>query len=179
MFVELAVVRKGRAPHRVDFAFSPDQIPLDPTETSVRLTRKVEGFCELTLLAEDQVRVRGKVKTELTASCGRCLNAFSSPVEKRFDLFYAPDPEVERKDEISLKYDDLELGFYRDDRIDIRNVVMEAVFADLPMKMVCHPDCKGLCPQCGADRNKTTCECRPPVDARWQALSEFKTKFKG
>ena len=92
MFVELAVIRERRSPHRVEVAFSPDQIELDAQEISLQLTEPVKGFCELTLLAEDRIRIQGEVKTELAATCSRCLGGFSRPVEEYFDLVYAPGP---------------------------------------------------------------------------------------
>ncbi len=177
MFVELAVVRESRTPHRVEAVFSPDQVRLDARKTSLEVTEPVSGFCELTVLAGDRVRVRGEVKTELTAACSRCLSSFSRPVEKRFDLVYAPDPKVDGGDEINLKYDDLEIGFYRDDRIDVSSVMLEPIFIDLPMKMVCDPACKGLCAQCGINLNTSSCTCRPATDTRWQALAEFKKRL--
>jgi len=177
MFVELGVIRESRAPHRVDFAFSPDQIELDSQEISLRVTESVKGYCELTLLAEDRLRVRGEVKTELSAACSRCLSGFSRPVERYFDLVYAPDPQVDGGDDINLKYDDLEIGFYRDDRIDLRSVILEPILIDVPMKMVCDPDCKGLCAQCGINLNTSSCTCEPTTDTRWQELAEFKKRF--
>ena len=177
MFVELAVIRERRAPHRVEAAFPPDRIRLDPRETSLEVTEPVKGFCELTLLAKDRIRVWGEVKTELTATCSRCLNSFSRPVEKYFDLVYAPDPQVERGDEINLKYDDLEIGFYRNDRIDLSSVMLEPILIDLPMKVVCDPECKGLCDQCGINLNTSSCTCQPTTDTRWQELAEFKKRF--
>ena len=177
MFVELAVIRESRTPHRVEVAFPPDRIQLDPRESSLRVTEPVKGFCELALLAEDCVRVRGEVKTELTVTCSRCLSSFSRSVEKHFDLVYVPDPPVEGGDDINLKYDDLEVGFYRDDRIDLSSVMLEPILIDLPMKMVCDPDCKGLCDQCGINLNTSSCTCEPTTDTRWQALAEFKKRF--
>ncbi len=177
MFVELAVIRERRSPHRVEVAFSPDQIELDAQEISLQLTEPVKGFCELTLLAEDRIRIQGEVKTELAATCSRCLGGFSRPVEEYFDLVYAPAPQVDGGDEINLKYDDLEIGFYRDERIDLRGVILEPILIDLPMKMVCDPDCKGLCDQCGTNLNTSSCTCEPTSDTRWQALAEFKKRF--
>ena len=177
MFVELAVIRESGSPHRVEAVFPPDQIQLDPRETSLAVTEPVKGLCELTLLAEDRIRVRGEVKTALTAICSRCLSSFSRPVEKYFDLVYAPDPQVEGDDEIHLTYDDLEIGFYRDDRINLRSVMLEPILIDLPMKVVCDPDCKGLCSQCGINLNTSSCSCQPPPDTRWQGLAEFKKRL--
>ena len=177
MFVELAVVRESRAPHRVEVAFSPDQIELDSQEISFQVTEPVKGYCELTFLTEDRLRVKGEVKTKLAVTCSRCLSGFSRPLEKYFDLVYAPDPQVDGGDDINLKYDDLEIGFYRDDRIDLRGVILEPILVDLPMRTVCDQDCKGLCDQCGINLNTSSCTCESTPDTRWQELAEFKKRL--
>ncbi len=177
MIVELSAITEGGAPRRVDVFFPEDGLQLDPGETSLHLKEPITGSCELTRLAGDRVRVQGEVKTRLSATCSRCLNRFSSTVEQSFDLIYAPDPTLEGGDEINLKYDDLEVGFYRGDKIDLSTVVAEPIFIDLPMKLTCSPDCKGLCDQCGTNLNESECDCQPPPDMRWQALAEFSKKL--
>jgi uncharacterized protein len=49
------------------------------------------------------------------------------------------------------------------------------VLLDAPTTPLCRPDCAGLCPQCGADRNEQACACQPPpADPRWSALDALK-----
>ncbi len=177
MFVELSAIREGGGAHRVEVFFPEDRLALDPGETAPRLKEPINGSCELTLLAGGRVRVRGEVKTKLIEACSRCLSQFSRFIEKSFDLVYAPDPTVAVGPEINLNYDDLEVGFYRGDRIDLSTVVTESILIDLPMKLICSPDCKGLCDQCGTNLNQSDCGCQPIPDARWQGLAEFKKKL--
>jgi len=57
------------------------------------------------------------------------------------------------------------------DQLDLRPVARELVLLDAPATPLCRPDCAGLCPTCGVDRNLTACECTPPpADPRWSAL---------
>jgi uncharacterized protein len=44
----------------------------------------------------------------------------------------------------------------------------------VPFAPLCREDCKGLCPQCGIDRNTGTCSCEPPIDPRLAALKGLK-----
>ena len=47
----------------------------------------------------------------------------------------------------------------------------------LPMKPLCKPDCKGLCPSCGKDLNLGACGCtHETIDPRWEALKALKEK---
>ncbi len=56
---------------------------------------------------------------------------------------------------------------------------MEQLELNIPMKPLCRPDCKGLCPTCGADRNETACSCEEPTaDSRWAALAALKSRLE-
>jgi uncharacterized protein len=73
-----------------------------------------------------------------------------------------------------LADDDMGVSTYVGHEIDLSDVVHDEVFLELPMSPVCGQTCAGLCPQCGANRNQNPCDCRPPVDHRWQALLSMK-----
>jgi uncharacterized protein len=47
----------------------------------------------------------------------------------------------------------------------------------LPMKPLCRPDCKGLCPQCGLNLNDEACSCAPDVDPRLASLGAIREKL--
>ena len=66
------------------------------------------------------------------------------------------------------------MSHYKDDVIDLGEVMREQFFLALPMKPLCRPDCKGLCPICGANRNRQQCECREEwVDPRLAGLKNL------
>ncbi|HUZ08924.1 MAG TPA: DUF177 domain-containing protein [Acidimicrobiales bacterium] len=58
-----------------------------------------------------------------------------------------------------------------DDQLDLGPMVHESLVLELPLTPLCHPDCRGLCPGCGVDRNHEACACVAPVDPRWAILS--------
>ena len=43
--------------------------------------------------------------------------------------------------------------------IDPEEIAVTDLLLELPTKMLCREDCKGLCPVCGCDRNETECDC--------------------
>jgi len=48
------------------------------------------------------------------------------------------------------------------------------VLLEVPMAPLCDADCKGLCPRCGANRNRETCGCpREAADPRFEALGKL------
>jgi len=63
------------------------------------------------------------------------------------------------------------------DQLDLLPLARDAVLLNLPQVPVCRDDCAGLCPECGADRNRGPCGCRVPGgDARWAALDALRSR---
>ncbi|HVL93480.1 MAG TPA: DUF177 domain-containing protein [Acidimicrobiales bacterium] len=61
------------------------------------------------------------------------------------------------------------------DRLDLEPMARDAVLLELPLAPLCSPECQGLCPTCGADRNQGDCGCAPQkVDDRWAALDALR-----
>ncbi len=124
---------------------------------------------------KDRFRLDGTVQTVLELSCSRCVEPFRLPVESAFDVRYLPQTEntgAERE----IEEDDLSDAFYRDDAIDLGQLMDEQFYLALPMKPLCRADCRGLCPHCGANLNLETCGCQ----VRWEdpRLAELKALTK-
>jgi uncharacterized protein len=66
---------------------------------------------------------------------------------------------IARDEEIEVSADELDVGFFSGDGIALADVVTEQVILSMPMKVICRPDCRGLCPVCGADLNRVICDC--------------------
>lgn len=117
------------------------------------------------------VVVEGVVQATVPQVCGRCLEPF--PVEARapIDLRFMPRPAV--ADTIELSGDDFETDFYADDQLDLAALIRTETMLALPMKPLCQPGCRGLCPACGANRNLSPCACAdPPRDPRFAGLRD-------
>jgi uncharacterized protein len=120
-----------------------------------------------------EIRIRGDLATRLEASCDRCLGAVEIPVSRDFDLFYRPLQSIAQEEEIEIPADEMEIGFYSGDGIELADVAIEQVILSVPMKVICGAECRGLCPVCGANRNLTRCECAPPQhDSPFASLKE-------
>ncbi len=129
--------------------------------------------------AGTDMRVRGSVKTGLSAPCDRCLKEVAIPLEIPFDLLYAPgDPGAGHGGEQELHDRDLDLAVYENDEINLDELVLEQLELSLPSRVLCREDCRGLCPQCGADLNVEQCDCEQQVDLRWQALADLKAEME-
>jgi uncharacterized protein len=129
--------------------------------------------------AGQDIRLRGEIKAEISAPCDRCLNEVAIPIQIPFDLFYAPaEPGEGASGERELFERDLDFAVYENDQIDLDELVLEQLELSLPSRVLCREECRGLCPQCGADLNVEQCGCKPQIDPRWRALADLKTEME-
>jgi uncharacterized protein len=99
------------------------------------------------------------------------------PVDQEFDLRYQPHAVNTGDGEREIEEDDLTTAFYENDEIDLGHLMHEQFVLSLPMKPLCEEACKGLCPECGTNLNRGTCDCKPLwEDPRLAALRELRTK---
>ncbi len=77
-------------------------------------------------------------------------------------------------DEAEVREADTGVSFYKNDTIDLGEIMRDEFYLALPMKPLCRADCKGLCPVCGVNRNRETCTCREEwIDPRMEPLKKF------
>lgn len=138
---------------------------------------RLAGRSELDLQASragQEVSLVGRVTARVEFECDRCLQPVAVRVEPSFDLLYLPPLGVGQEHE--LGEDDLAIGFYQDETIDVDDLVREQIELALPMSRLCREACRGLCPDCGANLNDGDCTCKDEeIDPRWAALKELKT----
>lgn len=131
-----------------------DDDRLDPN-ADVHIVLRLEAL-------SDGIVVTGAVSTHWQGICRRCAVPASGPLDCEVHELYqqvVTDPEA------------FELG----DQLDLEPMVREVVLIDAPASPLCRPDCQGLCPVCGIDRNAQTCTCDPEIrDPRWADLDEFR-----
>ncbi len=102
-------------------------------------------------------------------------------VEKSVDVLFSEEEVKVRREgeEIELTRGELDVDFI-DKRglIDVKGFVEEEVRLAVPLKPLCHPQCKGLCPTCGLNLNQGECGCeRDEIDPRLAPLLELKKKL--
>jgi uncharacterized protein len=107
--------------------------------------------------------VEGVVKARWQGECRRCLG----PAEG--------DIRVDVREVFERQPAEGETYGIDGDAIDLEPMMREAVMLELPVAPLCRPDCAGLCPSCGANRNETECGHSLEVkDDRWAALDQLK-----
>lgn len=133
--------------------------------------------------------LRGRLSYDQTLECMRCLkpSVVSTRADVELLLMVESHHQKSRKpsdtDEQELVESDLDTLVVADEVLDTRPLVIEQLQLNLPMKPLCRPDCRGLCPTCGADLNEqggAGCACgRPETDPRWAALAALKGTLDG
>jgi uncharacterized protein len=151
---------------RREYDFAEAALPLDAEMMlgqvvgHVRFTRTASGVL-------GDVAAQGVVEMP----CMRCLNPSTQVIAVRFrDEFHSkievntglPLPEPQEEDPFYITENHL---------VDLEEALREYVLIELPMQPLCRPDCKGICPICGADRNTQECRCQDEeTDDRFAAL---------
>jgi uncharacterized protein len=174
MFIDVQQVPPEGLP--VECGIAADR--LSPQE-DLRLAERIVVSGRLYPVDARSFCLRGRMSTAVETECVRCLEPFVMKVEQQLDLLYLPQSEnvgSGEDEERELSDQDMAVGFYRDDEIDLSQMIWEQVYLALPMKPLCKQDCRGLCQECGTNLNLTSCSCdREKADPR---LSILKTLLK-
>ena len=158
--------------HRVTAAESYSRGALDYHGAEFRQTAPLQLSATAELVGAE-IRISGHLATHLEAGCDRCLRAVDIPVDCDYDLLYRPIQSIAKEEEVEIPADEMEIGFYSGDGIELADVATEQVILAVPMKVVCGPECRGLCPVCGVNRNLARCDCAPPPqDSPFASLKE-------
>jgi len=105
--------------------------------------------------------VNGTVAATTSLECSRCLKRFTFPIdEAAMDFDLVPEGTQKLSAEHELDRSELDTEFYRGGEIEPKEFIREQLLLAIPMVPVHSPDCKGLCPVCGGDRNERECGCR-------------------
>jgi len=84
--------------------------------------------------------VQGRLGTAVVLECNRCLKKFDYLVEVPDYCF--------------------SVQVRGDETVDLTDSIREGIILTLPIKRLCSPECKGLCPVCGQDHNVSACDCK-------------------
>ncbi|GIX05914.1 MAG: hypothetical protein KatS3mg115_0317 [Candidatus Poribacteria bacterium] len=123
---------------------------------------------------DEEVMIHFHVSGEVEVPCRYCLDSIRIPVHTQMRVLYRPErlrPDYwEDEEEVGL-------GYYRQGIIDIREDLRRYLILEVPVWPVCREDCKGLCPRCGANRNRERCDCAPQTGRRTQLAEALDRLF--
>ncbi len=114
----------------------------------------------------DALWVRGRVSVPARMVCPRCLQPYETVVVNEFDELYRSAESRQAEQE--------RCETYTGDELILDELIRDMAVTARPIDTVCQPNCRGLCPVCGVNRNKTQCACETAsVDPRLARLQQF------
>ncbi len=132
---------------------------LQPVELMAALTGAALDV-SLKRLDSGAVVASGELSARFAVPCGRCLGAATVQVEESsLRLTFLPPAKGKAEREAGL--DDIDTFSHDGEQVDLGAAVRELMMLAIPMAPLCHPECRGICPSCGADLNFEACRCTP------------------
>ena len=110
---------------------------------------EVSGKITLTKTAKDAVIARGQFRAEITAPCARCLD------EAHLSL----NLNLEQEYEVSPPADEEVLPIF-EGKVNLEKAIYRETLVNLPVKILCQENCRGICAGCGVNLNREKCRCK-------------------
>ena len=114
------------------------------------------------------LNLHATVRALYQTQCARCLAPVNVDLNVPCDMILSAEVQDEERDDIyQLEGDSVELD----------DIVIPALLLEVHMTYLCKPDCKGLCPTCGKNRNEGPCGCDGrQIDSRLAVLQKLLDK---
>ena len=149
MKIEIEQIPEGVSFHK--FECRPEEIDLSvegfvfisPVVANLKIYRQIDKFF-----------INFEMSVNIESECFRCLSPVRMALSALSEVQYRPLPKLPKD-----RLDDIGIGYYSDEYIDLSDEVRESLLLEVPMTVLCSEDCKGLCPHCGADLNLGECNC--------------------
>ncbi|MHC1750428.1 MAG: DUF177 domain-containing protein [Cellulosilyticaceae bacterium] len=116
---------------------------------------------------KDKYFVSGTVEADLPLVCDRCMNEYIYSIHAELCSEFSSDRQYLEENEDARPV--------VESCVDLSDDIAQAILIDMPMKLLCKEDCKGLCKVCGRNLNQGLCSCmQDELDPR---LEQFKDIF--
>jgi uncharacterized protein len=121
------------------------------------------------------VDLRGRLEAKVSMPCSRCIEPFVVEIDTDVCLTLVPEAVEFAHGEARVEGEDARLFYASEGKADLSIIAVEQIYLNLPQKPICSQECKGLCPECGSNRNADRCDCRiEDVDPRLAPLLELR-----
>lgn len=125
-------------------------------------------------LGEKKLLLTGTAEVFVSIPCDRCLEPVSYPIKLDFneelDLNRTEEERVEMLNE---------QPYIKGYNLDVEQLLSNELLLNLPMKILCSEDCRGICNRCGANLNQRTCSCdQSSPDPRMSRIQDLFQQFK-
>lgn len=121
---------------------------------------------------ENNIFLTCNIKTTMETTCSRCLQHFT------YEYNTSINTELVQEKDVNDDDSDDDILIYKEDVIDLSRIIEENIITNIPMKLLCSEECKGLCPKCGKDLNTHNCNCKPDENEEEEKLDPRLLKLK-
>ncbi len=160
VFTSAGKVKKVNVPYANDiFSYMGNKYPIK---------EKTEIAFTFSNVGTESVLIEGELQLVLDIPCDRCLQSVNVPVSVTF-AHQVASPE---KEEASSEED--EQIFMSGYELDVDTLINNEILINMPVKVLCKEECKGICPVCGGNLNEKECGCDTFVpDPRMAAIKDI------
>ena len=155
-----------KAPQEVEVNELPGQLQLAVEGFS--FLDHVTGRVRLQMVGK-RILAHGYLETRIETNCVRCLAPLEQKIRAAVELVFEPRPVIVKGEETELKTEwereGQEMDYYDEDFLDPSEPFRQILLLELPNYPLCRSDCRGLCPNCGADLNRGRCPCATAAGA--------------
>ncbi len=156
----------------IDLSIKPEEIDMESEFVTAKQAVEFDGKLDN---QENWTLIGGNIRAELEVACGRCVEPVDNPVDLQFETAFIRAENFTEERETELEVKGLDVSLFEGNEINLVEVAQEQIVTSLPPQVLCKEDCKGLCTECGANKNLRACKCgEAEVDSRWAALKDIK-----
>jgi len=153
------------------------QIDVDDLEVAddIELVAPITGYVRLSRTGRS-ILARAELHTAIAGQCGRCLRPVVTPLDFQIDEEALPSIDIDTglPVDVSAEPDALRLTDHHE--LELETPIREAISLAEPIAVLCRPDCRGLCPDCGIDLNDNPSHSHADeeIDPRLAALADWR-----
>lgn len=154
--MKIDIQKLSQGPIEVELDHRPNYFDLKGDD--YRIEGNIKGELTFTLLGK-RVLMHGKLKVTIITECVSCLEEVKVPVDKEVSVVFEPRDE-QGEEEIVVDPEGEDISYYKGKAVIPDRDIRELILVDIPCYPHCKEDCRGLCPKCGANLNRESCDCK-------------------
>lgn len=162
-----------RAAPGTERRYAVDEVDLDIFD-DLRLAAPIAGEVRLSRTGRS-ILARASLSTAIESTCSRCLKLVVAPIDVEIEEVALPSIDIDTGKPVDGTDEPDALRLDDHHELDLGEPVREAISLAEPIAILCRPDCRGLCFECGIDLNTVAehLHSDEPIDPRLAGLAEW------
>ncbi|MFW5649077.1 MAG: YceD family protein [Candidatus Alkaliphilus sp. MAG34] len=154
MKLDIDSIRKGdKNTLNLDFALALDVVDFYGDKIYIVSPVDVKGKLHV---IDCRLYITLEITTDMQANCNRCLEPFIYHFNSSINAEIIHENLFEHEEDDQV---DDDIIYYKDNVVDLAELIKEHIIMNIPIKLVCDEACQGLCPRCGKRLENGSCDC--------------------